>query len=428
VPLTAAVLGLGAILGSVVLGGTAGLVSDAWLDAARARRGFLFLSEWQAADWNHTVMTLGTLVFASVALPAGIARRLVHAVLCVGVLGLLLAGLASEAWPLRLLLQGQPWRWMWLARLFTLLVLPGAFYSAWHAGKTGRASALMLAAAWLFVPVMSRTVVPVVMGAMLTVAAATLYVLRHRLPTTTETLLGQGAWALIALVLIAVLVRASFGFVIPQQDAVIPVPTERLLSILALGAPALMLVVGSWTLVEWQRFRLMGTVVVAVAAAAMLVPAVTFAVPQWTEQPYSGTRFERFADWRAEIPREAEVFWWDGLREVWFLLQRRSYLTLSQGGGVIFSAETTDELRRRAAHTAPFIDPGFWFNEPSARNARPRPLTTEMLRSLCSDPALGFVVSRDDLGLDALREEWPTAGHYVYLYPCSDFAARTAGP
>jgi hypothetical protein len=428
VPVTAAIFGLGAIVGSLVLGRTASLVSDAWLDAARTRSGFLFLSEWQAADWNHTVMTLGTLVFASVALPAGAARRVVLAVLWMAVLGLLLAALASEALHLRLLLQGQPWRWVWLGRVLAFLVLPAACYSAWHVGKAGRASALILVAAWLVVvPVMSRSVAPVVMGAVLTVGAVGVYALRRQLPATTETLLWRGAWALVGLVLVSALITTSLRSVILQHDAGVPLATERLMSVLALGAPALLLVLGSWALVGWQRFRRIGAVVVTIVAAAIFVPAISFAVPRWTEQAYAGEPCARFAGWRAAIPREAEVFWWDGLREVWFLLQRRSYLTLSQGGGVIFSAETTSELRRRAANAAPFIDPGYWFNEPSARYARPRPLTAEVLRALCRDPALGFVVSSDDLGLGAPRQQWPTVGRDVYLYSCSDFAARTAG-
>ena len=88
---------------------------------------------------------------------------------------------------------------------------------------------------------------------------------------------------------------------------------------------------------------------------------------------------------------------------------------------MIFSPEVSAELRRRAANTAAFIDPGYWLHEPQSQAAQPYPLTEEILGQTCRDPTLGFVVSREDLGRGVPRKDWPATGNYVYLYNCNDF-------
>jgi hypothetical protein len=45
-------------------------------------------------------------------------------------------------------------------------------------------------------------------------------------------------------------------------------------------------------------------------------------------------------------------------------------------------------------------------------------LTLASLRSICTDPALGFVVSEDDVGIGAPSKEWPTRGRFIHLYDC----------
>ena len=53
--------------------------------------------------------------------------------------------------------------------------------------------------------------------------------------------------------------------------------------------------------------------------------------------------------------------------------------------------------------------------------ARPFPLTHAILSRACVGSALGFVVSRDDPGTGAPREDWLAPGMAVYLYDCDDF-------
>ena len=412
---------LGAVLGSVLIGGATPSMDADWVATTHIRSAFLFLDQWQPGDWNHTILSLLTLAIASLSLAAGASRSMVRSTLWVALTGLLLAAFASEIWHLTVLMQGQPWRWMWLARFLAIVVLPATLYSTWSTGTAGRATALLLASAWLaVVPVSARTVAPLLTGSVLAVLAFAVWMARPRLTESTELLLQRGAWAVLVLVLVSAAITASLSALVVQVDLDISRVTPRLLMVLKPITPAVIIAVLAWAILRAPRSAIMTSLMLALGITLMAVAAPS-ATENWTYRPYSGPNVDKFADWRALIPPDAEVFWWDGLKEVWFLLDRRSYLTLSQGGGVVFSSEVSAELRRRAANTAAFIHPGYWFNEPEALTAKPNPLTREILVQTCRDPALGFVVSRDDLGTGAPQKEWPSQGKYVYLYDCNDF-------
>lgn len=415
---TAALLGvLGAVAGSVLLAGGSPTMTDAWLEAARMRSGFLFLSQWSAWDWNTTLVTLLTLAFATAALTDPLARRLAQAGLWLALAGLLLAGLASELWHLKILMQGQPWRWLWLARFLAIAVLPAALFAAWRSGASGRASVALLVAAWLVVaPAGARSSVTLFMGSFLAIAGLLIWMTRTRTPDSTRQLLQRGAFAIVAVVVLASLVTASVRALGVGPSRELTLPMQRLLTVVDLITPAVLAVLAAWSLSCALRGRL-AVAGLAVAASALLVAGLSFAAPRWVDRTYSGENRQLFSDWRSVIPPDAEVFWWNGLREVWFLLDRRSYLTVSQAGGVVFSPEIAGELARRAENLRSFIDPDFWFNKPSPL----KPLSREVLADICKDPALGFVVSKDDVGLAIASETWPRAGESVYLYDCRAF-------
>jgi hypothetical protein len=397
-----------------------------WVATTHIRSAFLFIDSWRPEDWNHTILTLMTLATASLALTSDPTRRVVRSALWIALTGLVLAAFASEVWNLKVLMQGQPWRWLWLGRLFAIMVIPATLYSAWSAGPAGRGVALLLAAAWLaVVPVSTRSLAAVMMGSLLASLAFLVWVVRTRLKESTQLLIQRGAWGIVALVLVAAAVTTSLSAMVVQIDLDISRATPWLYMVLRPITPAVLIAATAWAVLRTTRPTAVTGLVLACGIGLIAIAAPS-ATRNWTQRTYSSENIAAFADWRAAIPAEAEVFWWDGLREVWFLLQRRSYLTLSQGGGVVFSGEVSAELRRRAANAAAFIDPGFWFNEPHALTATPRPLNRDILAMTCRDPALGFVVSRDDIGTGAPRKEWPAAGRFVYLYDCNDFRERGA--
>lgn len=419
IPLLSAAVVCLAVVGSYVLGGDSAVMSPDWVATAHSRSAFLFLDRWLPVDWNHTLLSLLTVMLAIVTKSSGSIPRLARSALFLGLAGLVLAFIASELLHLKLLMQGQPWRWLWPVRFLAIVSLPATVFAIWHRGGAGQGAALLLVSAWLTVsPVGTRSTALTMMPTILAVAAIILCLAGSQVPESTRTLARRGGLAVLAVVLGAVIVIAALGLAVSakqgRQNA-----AEVTRVVLNLITPAVILLTLTWyALIRLRRPATAGAILVAGLGA--LVFAAPLAAEKWTMRQYENAR-QSFADWRALIPQHAEVFWWDGLREVWFLLDRRSYLTLSQGGGVVFSPQVSAELRRRAQVTKDFVHPGYWFNEAAPGDMEPRTLTHGILASTCRDPELGFVVSTDDIGLNAPRAEWPTPGHYVYLYDCAIF-------
>ena len=121
------------------------------------------------------------------------------------------------------------------------------------------------------------------------------------------------------------------------------------------------------------------------------------------------------------IPTGAEVLWPGAAESTWLLLDRKSYLSISQGAGSVFSREASEELSRRADVLSPLVAPGKWFLDPAARNEEFRDLTPAIMTQICVDPALGFVVSRNRFGAPAAVTEWPGRANFLYLYDCNAY-------
>ena len=412
------------IVGSLALGGADAIMASDWVANAHSRSAFLFLDRWLPSDWNHTLLSLLTLLLTALALPSGPATRIAWSALSLGIAGLALAWIAGEIWHLKLLMQGQPWRWLWLVRFFAIVTLPATLLVMWRSDSAGKGAALFLVAAWMAVaPVGTRNATVTLMAAILATASFAIWMARARVPNSTSRLFYLGGYAVLGIVVAAVAVIASLGLAVKGQSGAQSASQIAVL-VLNLIAPAIAVTVAGWFL-TMRTGRTLGPAVVLVIGVALIGLGTPGAAERWSQRRYEGAAWESFADWRAMIPAGSEVFWWDGLRETWFLLQRRSYLTLSQGGGVVFSGDVGRELRRRADVARDFMDPGYWFNEADRNVSTPYPLTTQILGSMCRDTMLGFVVGAENIGANAPRKEWPQAGHYIYLYDCSQFRHET---
>jgi hypothetical protein len=151
------------------------------------------------------------------------------------------------------------------------------------------------------------------------------------------------------------------------------------------------------------------------------------AFAEWTSKSFSGNAVAEFSEWRNLIPTDAEVLWYDNLRETWFLLERRAYLTRSQSGGVVFSEGLADEIVRRALVLEPYIDPNFWIITSPTVQTTPNALTEGVMQDICRDPELSFVVSEEDIGSSIATKEWPAQEQYIYLYDCGRYRSGSPG-
>jgi hypothetical protein len=151
----------------------------------------------------------------------------------------------------------------------------------------------------------------------------------------------------------------------------------------------------------------------------------------------SPSDINEFANWENAIPPTSTVLVVpapDVGAFVWFTLQRPNYLSLDQSAGVVFSRPTAIEIERRSEVLLPLMDPNWKIlsslrDKPRNRRkdtATLRPLTAQSLAQVCTDPLLGFVISRKDVGFGPLRHERDGAWKNWYLYDCRK--VRSAPP
>ena len=414
-----ALLVAGAVLGAYLLGLPDPLMRGDWLEVTRLRSSFLFTDRWHPADWEVAVQILLTLSVGVAASPEGATRKLLAAALCVGVAGLALT-VVSNHFELKILLQGQPWRWLWTGRFTSTALLPAVAVSLRDRGHTGRATAMLLTSAWLLAGAGSyREVPPVGVGGILCACAAAIWAGRKLLSYRTAGLLAASATGVLTVVAAALISVVAQGL---SNDFSFSNPAwvQRANGVLTTSGIAATVATSSWYfLIVRQHVGAM--LILTVAAACLLIGAVPESFRRWTDESYGNSDRAVFSEWRAQIPAESQVFWQGAAQAVWFLLDRRSYLTITQGAGTVFSSDTTAELLRRANVLAPLVPPGKWFGDPKVRSDKFRDLTAEILVEICVDPTLDFVVSSKRLPGSTGVAEWPGKADFVYLYACSDF-------
>jgi hypothetical protein len=413
-----------AVIGAYVLGLPEPIMESRWLAVTELRSGFLFLDRWQALDWNYTLQSIATLAIAASLLRATDLGRVAYATLLLGLAGLALTALTTFAWHLHILIEGQAWRWLWLSRFLSIAALPIVLLQLWRTSDTGRSTALLLAAGWLFIAPLSMRSAPLhLVGAALTLLALTVWLGRARLDASQARTILLGGKLILAAVAVASLITISLAWSMASSANLdTPGVAGDLRNLIRLTTPAIFLVAGAaWVVMYlWTPARGAG---IALVGILLMLAAIPRGLEAWTAQRYSGANNAAFADWRAQMPPNSQVFWYEHLQETWFLLERPSYLTRSQMGGVVFSHELVDEFVRRALVLAPVIDPNFWL---VSDEFKPNIFTREIVGEICRDPELNFIVAYDDLGTGVPAKHWPTQSDSLYLLNCNQFRGSQA--
>ena len=100
-------------------------VMDApWLDVVRERSQFLFLQLWSIHDWDVNARPFIYLAFTAVAVADERIRKLCAAAALVGAAGLAVAFIGGLVGPVAILVQGQAWRWVWIAVFISVVLVP----------------------------------------------------------------------------------------------------------------------------------------------------------------------------------------------------------------------------------------------------------------------------------------------------------------
>jgi len=400
-----------------------------WLDVVRERSEFLFPPLWRAADWANNVRPLLSLGVTALALHDRRIRALCGAAGLVGAAGLAVACIAATVGPVALLLQSQPWRWIWVAGFTSVLLIAPTAATLCRDRRLGAVSALLLIAGWTVAPVPGITCVA---AALLSWGLRERLAVRLALPRrVTAAVLGSGVLSWAAFEWWTLGLSAHWG------GGGYTAAVTLLRHILGVPIVALTLAV---SLTFWLR-RAPSPAALAATSGALLLSVLLFlprALAGDVLQAGAPAEVSAFAAWRHVIPPGSNVYVAPAHYSAafcWFTLQRPDYLSVNQSAGVVFSRDAALEVVRRSEVLSPMMEPDWRLYSAmleAARGAvrtapRSRPLTRERLRSLCRDPALGFVVAWENVGFDPLPHRRPGDWKNWNLYDCSRVRALAPG-
>ncbi len=402
------------------------VIDPSWLEVVRERSHFLFLNSWAWSDWELHLRPLLCLTLSAIVIDDQRVRRLCVGALLVGGAGLGVALIAGAIGPVAILLQGQAWRWFWVTGFVSVLLLGPTALRMWRDAKCGPMCVTLLIAGWTFVPVDGTALIALALG---------LWSLRRRIEDQTGKYLRWAGFALIAIIVAWVFATSwpLFTSVVvgkAQESWVI----DRLRGVLGSKISAVLFFALFWHWIRSQRSPRAATVISVLLAAslAVILPG-TFRQLATVGTP---AEIAEFAEWRTAIPPASNVLVVPAKNSasfVWFTLGKPSYLSVDQSAGVVFSRATALEIRRRAEVLAPIMEPDFRIRSQMAQEARgikledqTRPLTLQSLAQICGDPLLGFVIAKEELGFDSIRQTHSGTWKNWNLYDCR--RVRVAAP
>jgi hypothetical protein len=398
------------------------LMDPSWLDVVRERSQFLFLRLWSTKDWELNARPFLTLLLAAMTLPSERARKLCIVSMIIGGAGLMLSYIGESIGPVAIILQGQAWRWVWISGLLALALLMPAASALWRDARCGPIAALLLIVGWSFPPVN---------GAMCVAGACTLWSFRHLIDSRAASWLRWAA-LVFAVMILGWVIASTWTDLIsaPAEFGREPVLLQRLRNFFGLQVTSIALAyilsrfIVSCRNMTWQA----STCLVLCVAIAMVAPYSIRILPvMGTSEDMAS-----FEDWRTAIPVTSNVLVapaQDSGSFVWFVLNRRSYLSLSQSAGVVFSRATAIETARRSDVVDPILVTDWRIMSKHQRHASveqqkaerdERILTLRKLKQVCSDPALDFVISPTLLAVRSITHTHVGKWKDWHLYACED--------
>ena len=209
IPLRASILGAAASVIGVLSSHSAPCICDGWqrlfpshgscvVEYVQERSQFLFLRLWSFGDWEINALPFFYLVFICVRYSRQSHAQDLLAAIIVGATGLAVGLIADAIGPVAILVQGQSWRWVWIAVFVGALLLPTTVLQIWQDKKFGPLCAVLL---------LLGLTLPSAKGMACVSFALILWLMRPRFPTRAVPVLR---WTFLGLVLaIAVWVRRS---------------------------------------------------------------------------------------------------------------------------------------------------------------------------------------------------------------------------
>jgi hypothetical protein len=393
------------------------IMDPTWMEVVRERSQFLLLQYWRIQDWELNLRPFISLAITALTIRDARIHKLSIGAILVGTTGILVALVGSNIGHVAILLQGQAWRWVWISGFISALLIPLTALELWRDTKCGPICTVLLIAGWTFGPIDGTACVAL---------ALIVYLARANISLRVSQYLRWSAVGL-GMIIVAWVLANSWMILTSasSESGREPLFLTRIRDILGLEVSAACLAFLFWFWIKdcaSVRSLSIAALVLAISCAYVLPKSFS-----QTVSPASDAAIREFSDWRNSIPPTSSVFVTpapDTGSFVWFTLARPNYLATDQSAGVIFSRATALEVRRRSEVLLPVEDPdwkilsGMHRSGGAKGQSAKRPLTSKTLISICRDPQLGFVISRDDVGFDPLRHTHSGAWKDWNLYDC----------
>ena len=386
-----------------------------WLELVRRRSPNLFLALWKFADWDPVIVVVATLTVGLGTLPGGRARTLCLLSLATGLAGLMLNLITVDGLELVHFTQLQPWRWMWLATVSAALLLPAITLSGWQAGWSGRATVLLIVAAWVFDT--DPLALDIALSALVCMTTA------RFLPQSPARLLFFGTCGVLVVAVVARLAWNSVFLEAYYYDPEWPPWLRQAASFTHDGTvPVATALLALW--LSSRRWLAPGLIALAVLTTAAGIALFPDTWSRWTNHRFPPSLVAQFRPWQALIPPGDAVFWPEAPLEASLLLDRPDYLSTAQTTGLVFSRPAAMEMRRRAFALVTVTNPAAFLQFSGAGiGIGPSP---DQLQRACRTGEFSFLVTGAHLGWRPAAEVPASAWHSsggLRLYRCSDRAS-----
>jgi hypothetical protein len=384
-----------------------GLVIDnEWRDLVTQRAPFLFVELWSDQDLNQFFLEI-CIILSARAYCSDKLRQTFNAVLIAASVCMLISLIGS--WLSNaLLIQLQTWRILLFVHIFSAIAFAWLISSAWNM-NSGKVVILLYFAIFLLINFT---------GVLPALALHVFWVYSLKRHLTTHHLAVIGAYAILVQGVLWYIFNTAIDLEIFTSNS-----TPDLLSIIRyllhispFFFTALLMALFLFT----KYLQKIYSILLSIGILLLAPTAILYFDQRNSNQIWDEGNAEPYITLREMIPNTATVLCVEGVRDCWFKLRRKHYMSLAQSAGIVFSKETAHEAKRRAdllANTGyrEEISSIHWYNNPSIN---PPEKIKVAFDELCQDPALDYIVSKLPIMLKSADKIVDTAGSRVYIYNC----------
>lgn len=389
-------------------------MDDHWHALAVMRSPFSFIDQWSAAEYGHVIFMGSILAWASCFAPSRI-RAICRIILLISV-AFIASAFIGTLTRTTLLVQAQPWRVLWLTKIFAILAAVWLYAEYWERTQIRRLILLALA-------------LPAIAAVSWTgILSPVLFILLWHQERHPETILAGFAKSAVY-VLLAAAFFISLAASPEMMDLFLGIEPNGFMDIVFKLFPPF-----GWLLFILPFFyRNQFTKTRITRFIALLVPIYLLIVSAWYWDRHKFGK-ENACIWDpaclsemdAYLPKDALVYFQDSLAMPWLGLKRANYASFEQAAGIRFDRDTALEAERRLTF---LYEIGFsdrildWDHKgPTNANVKKGGLTFESLKNFCKTEPVDFLI---------LKANFPQASPKVfkvnslksnyYVYNCKFF-------